>query len=148
MSHINLTLSGKPEAFTFLGLQHNCGKNGLGRFEVRRITDGKRRRKKLQELKQELRRTGCTRRLPRSEDGCRAFCAAITITPRYREFANTISISAPGDPPLVQDTVPAVNGHLPGRSWVPSSTTGSSFLLCVSTPDAVWGHIQVKNRTQ
>jgi len=47
---------GKPEAFTFLGLQHICGKNRLGRFEVRRITDGKRRRKKLQEMKQELRR--------------------------------------------------------------------------------------------
>jgi len=47
---------GKPEAFTFLGFQHVCGKNKLGRFEVRRITDGKRRRKKLQELKQELRR--------------------------------------------------------------------------------------------
>lgn len=47
---------GKPEAFTFLGLQHICGKNRLGRFEIRRITDGKRRRKKLQELKQELRR--------------------------------------------------------------------------------------------
>jgi group II intron reverse transcriptase/maturase len=47
---------GKPEAFTFLGLQHICGTNGAGRFEVRRITDGKRRRKKLQELKQELRR--------------------------------------------------------------------------------------------
>jgi RNA-directed DNA polymerase len=47
---------GKPEAFTFLGLQHICGKNRLGRFEVRRITDGKRRRKKLQEIKQELRR--------------------------------------------------------------------------------------------
>ena len=47
---------GKPEAFTFLGLQHICGSNRLGRFEVRRITDGKRRRKKLQELKQELRR--------------------------------------------------------------------------------------------
>jgi len=47
---------GKPEAFTFLGLQHVCGKNRMGRFEVRRITDGKRRRKKLQELKQELRR--------------------------------------------------------------------------------------------
>ena len=46
---------GKPEAFTFLGFQHMCGKNRLGRFEVRRITDGKRRRKKLQELKQELR---------------------------------------------------------------------------------------------
>jgi RNA-directed DNA polymerase len=47
---------GKPEAFTFLGFQHLCGKNRLGRFEVRRITDGKRRRKKLQELRQELRR--------------------------------------------------------------------------------------------
>jgi RNA-directed DNA polymerase len=47
---------GKPESFTFLGFQHICGKNRLGRFEVRRITDGKRRRKKLQELKQELRR--------------------------------------------------------------------------------------------
>jgi len=47
---------GKPETFTFLGLQHICGKNRLGRFEVRRITDGRRRRKKLRELKQELRR--------------------------------------------------------------------------------------------
>jgi RNA-directed DNA polymerase len=47
---------GKPESFTFLGLQHICGSNRLGRFEVRRITDGRRRRKKLQELKQELRR--------------------------------------------------------------------------------------------
>ena len=47
---------GKPEAFTFLGLQHICGSNSLGRFEVRRITDGKRRRRKLLEIKQELRR--------------------------------------------------------------------------------------------
>ena len=47
---------GKPETFTFLGLQHICGSNGQGRFEVRRITDSKRRRRKLLELKQELRR--------------------------------------------------------------------------------------------
>jgi RNA-directed DNA polymerase len=47
---------GKPETFTFLGFQHICGRNRLGRFEVLRITDGKRRRKKLQELKQNLRR--------------------------------------------------------------------------------------------
>lgn len=47
---------GKPESFTFLGLQHICGSNRLGRFEVRRITDGNRRRRKLQELKLELRR--------------------------------------------------------------------------------------------
>jgi group II intron reverse transcriptase/maturase len=47
---------GKPETFTFLGFQHICGKNGKGRFDVRRITDGKRRRKKLAEIKQQLRR--------------------------------------------------------------------------------------------
>jgi group II intron reverse transcriptase/maturase len=47
---------GKPEAFTFLGLQHICGRNRRGRFEVRRITDGKRKRNKLLELKQALRR--------------------------------------------------------------------------------------------
>lgn len=47
---------GKPESFTFLGLQHICGSNSQGRFEIRRRTDGKRRRRKLQELRQALRR--------------------------------------------------------------------------------------------
>ena len=47
---------GKPESFTFLGFQHTCAENSLGRFEVRRITNGDRRRKKLLEIKQELRR--------------------------------------------------------------------------------------------
>lgn len=47
---------GKPESFTFLGLRHICAENRLGRFEVRRITDGDRRRRKLQEIKQQLRR--------------------------------------------------------------------------------------------
>jgi len=47
---------GKPESFTFLGFQHICAKNRLGRFEIRRITDGGRRRKKLQEIKPQLRR--------------------------------------------------------------------------------------------
>ena len=47
---------GKPESFTFLGFQHLCAENSLGRFEVRRITEGDRRRKKLLEIKQELRR--------------------------------------------------------------------------------------------
>lgn len=47
---------GKPESFTFLGFQHLCAENSLGRFEVRRITAGDRRRKQLLEIKQELRR--------------------------------------------------------------------------------------------
>jgi group II intron reverse transcriptase/maturase len=47
---------GKPEAFTFLGFRHICAENSLGRFEIRRITDGDRRRKKLQAIKQDVRR--------------------------------------------------------------------------------------------
>jgi len=47
---------GKPESFTFLGFRHVGAENSLGRFEVRRITEGSRRRKKLQEIKQNLRR--------------------------------------------------------------------------------------------
>jgi group II intron reverse transcriptase/maturase len=47
---------GKAESFTFLGFRHICAENSLGRFEVRRITDGDRRRKKLRAIKQELRR--------------------------------------------------------------------------------------------
>jgi RNA-directed DNA polymerase len=46
---------GATESFTFLGFQHICAENSLGRFEVRRITDGDRRRKKLQAVKQEIR---------------------------------------------------------------------------------------------
>ena len=47
---------GAVKSFTFLGFQHICAENSLGRFEVRRITDGDRRRKKLQAIKQEIRR--------------------------------------------------------------------------------------------
>ena len=44
---------GKPETFDFLGFTHICGKNGLGRFAVRRMTIRKRLRAKLRQLKQE-----------------------------------------------------------------------------------------------
>ena len=47
---------GKPESFPFLGLQPICTENRWGRFEVRRITDGDRRRRKLQVWKQEIRK--------------------------------------------------------------------------------------------
>jgi RNA-directed DNA polymerase len=47
---------GKPETFDFLGFTHICGKNGLGRFAVRRKTIRKRMGAKLRQLKQELRR--------------------------------------------------------------------------------------------
>jgi RNA-directed DNA polymerase len=47
---------GKPESFTFPGFKHICAKNSVGRFEIRRITEGDRKRKKLLEIRQELRR--------------------------------------------------------------------------------------------
>ncbi|PYV53372.1 MAG: RNA-directed DNA polymerase [Acidobacteria bacterium] len=46
---------GKPETFDFLGFTHISGKNGLGRFMVRRTTIRKRMRAKLQQVKQQLR---------------------------------------------------------------------------------------------
>lgn len=47
---------GKPESFTFLGFQHICAENSLGRYEIRRITDGDQRRKKLRDIRQKLHR--------------------------------------------------------------------------------------------
>ena len=47
---------GKPETFDFLGFTHISGKNGLGRFMVRRKTIRKRMRAKLREIKQQLRK--------------------------------------------------------------------------------------------
>ncbi len=46
---------GKPETFDFLGFTHISGKNRKGYFTVKRQTIGKRLRKKLQELKPQLR---------------------------------------------------------------------------------------------
>ncbi len=46
---------GKPETFTFLGFTHICAKTQKGRFQVKRITDSKRMRRKLSEVNSELR---------------------------------------------------------------------------------------------
>ena len=46
---------GKPETFDFLAFTHISGKSRKGYFTVKRHTAGKRLRKKLRELKQELR---------------------------------------------------------------------------------------------
>lgn len=47
---------GKPETFEFLGLIHSCDRTKKGRFVVLRQTSTKRMRRKLQEVKTELRR--------------------------------------------------------------------------------------------
>jgi group II intron reverse transcriptase/maturase len=57
---------GKPESFGFLGFTHICGKTGTGKFLVIRRTERKRTRRKLCELKHELRRR---RHLPIPEQG-------------------------------------------------------------------------------
>jgi hypothetical protein len=47
---------GKPETFDFLGFTHIASKTRNGRFVIRRKTVGKRLRRKLREIKRELRR--------------------------------------------------------------------------------------------
>jgi len=47
---------GKPESFEFLGFTHSCGKTKKGKFSLLRRTSRKRFRRKLSELKAELRR--------------------------------------------------------------------------------------------
>ena len=48
--------SSKPETFNFLGLTHVCGRRRRGGFKVLRRTERKRVRRKLREVKAELRR--------------------------------------------------------------------------------------------
>jgi group II intron reverse transcriptase/maturase len=57
---------GKPETFGFLGFTHICGKTKHGRFQLKRITEAKRMRAKLREVKTELMRR---RHLPVPEQG-------------------------------------------------------------------------------
>ena len=57
---------GKPETFSFLGFTHICAKDRKGRFNLKRITDSKRVRAKLREVKTELR---ARRHLPIPEQG-------------------------------------------------------------------------------
>jgi RNA-directed DNA polymerase len=57
---------GRPEAFRFLGFTHICGRTRNGRFMLKRITDSKRMRAKLREVKDELKRR---RHLPIPEQG-------------------------------------------------------------------------------
>ncbi len=47
---------GKPETFQFLGFTHACGKSRKGRFKLKRITDSKRMRAKLNALKGKIKR--------------------------------------------------------------------------------------------
>lgn len=57
---------GRPETFAFLGLTHMCATTRNGGFMLRRVTDAKRLRRKLGEVKTELRRR---RHLPIPEQG-------------------------------------------------------------------------------
>ncbi len=57
---------GKPETFHFLGFTHISGRTRSGKFQVVRFTISKRRRNKLRELNQELKRR---RHLPIREQG-------------------------------------------------------------------------------
>ena len=60
---------GKPETFMFLGFIHICGKSRRGNFLLERKTRRDRLRRKLQDIKAELRRVECTNRSPSRVNG-------------------------------------------------------------------------------
>lgn len=47
---------GKPETFRFLGFVHICGEDRRGRYRIRRMTDSKKMRGKLHQIRKELER--------------------------------------------------------------------------------------------
>jgi hypothetical protein len=75
---------GKPKTFDFLGFTHICGKNGLGRFMVRRTTIRKRMRAKLREVSSNS-ASVCMIPCPKPEDGSSRSCKATSTTTRYQE---------------------------------------------------------------
>jgi RNA-directed DNA polymerase len=144
---------GKPEAFTFLGFQHICGKNRLGRFEVRRITDGKRRRKKLQELKQELRRRmhapiaqvgEWLRSVLRGYYQYHAIPGDLAILSRFRQRVVRLwhwtLCQRSQRRPTWSKLAPIVD------HWLPIPHVVHGIRTRASTPDAARRHIQGKNR--
>ena len=83
------------EVFARLGFTHICGKNGLGRFLVRRTTIRKRMRTKLREVKQQLRKR-MHDSVPKPEDGSSRLCKATSTTTRYQETSRPWVYSAIG----------------------------------------------------
>jgi group II intron reverse transcriptase/maturase len=84
---------GKPETFRFLGFTHICGKTRTGRFKLKRVTDSKRMRAKLREVKTELMHR---RHLPVPEQGAGspASCAGTTTITRCPTTARRYAPSA------------------------------------------------------
>jgi RNA-directed DNA polymerase len=93
----------KPETFEFLGLTHICAKSKTGRFKLKRVTSKKRMRRKLREVKTEMR---LRRFHPIPEQG--AWLARV-LHGHYRYYA-------------VPDNIEALNAfrHQIVRHWVRS----------------------------
>ena len=86
---------GKPETFDFLGFTHISGKNGLGRFTVRRTTIRKRMRAKLRQMKQQLRER-MHDPVPQTGLGSSRSYKATSTTTRYQETSRVWACSGIG----------------------------------------------------
>ncbi len=140
---------GKPETFDFLGFTHISGKNGLGRFMVRRTTIRKRMRAKLRQIKQQL----CERMhdpVPKLVDGSSRSYKPTSTTTRYRETSRAwvcfgIGCSRSGG---VAFAAGARNAESPGRAslfWLSNGFLNRELsipFLTLALPPA----IQDKNR--
>jgi hypothetical protein len=86
---------GKPETFDFLGFKHISGKNGLGRFMVRRTTIRKRMRASCDRLSSNS-VSACTIPCPKPDSGSSRSSKATSTTTRYRETSRVWACSAIG----------------------------------------------------
>ena len=75
---------GKPETFDFLGFTHISGKNGIGRFTVRRKTIRTRMRTKLRQRLSSNSANACMIPCPKPVNGSSRSCRATSTTTRYQ----------------------------------------------------------------
>ena len=85
---------GKPETFKFLGFTFICGQSRAGRFLLKRKSRRDRMKAKLQEIKQELRRS-MHQPIPSREDGCSRSSPATSTITRCRPMLGTDRVPIP-----------------------------------------------------
>ncbi len=104
---------GKPETFTFLGFTHLCATSKKGHFWVRRVTDKRRMRAKLKEIKEELKRRR-HQPVPVQGQWLRSGGWASQLLRRARQHGRGRVLPHPGDTALVQGASPTKPAHATG----------------------------------
>jgi hypothetical protein len=143
-----------------VGFQHICAENSLGRLEVRRITDGDRRGKKLRELKQQIRRRMHD---PVAQVGAwlesvlhgyyqyHAVPGNPTVLKRFRRQVRPIPVPCAGIAQPKAAHLGKVGEIIRSMYWIDGYPRHTLFMIIqmrVSTPAAFGRHIRSNNRVR